>query len=172
MGCRLWGRTELDTTEAMPWGGGRAGGARREVRSPRDRRRHRCAPSPRGLGGWRPGHRTQLHTALHPEMQASWGQRGEGCPAHLAASWDCFQAQVKPRLEVVLTTLPRGGSSGVRGFLSSLQGATALLPAPLAPGQPRPLPVQKPILERKGVLEGALPSKEQTALHKCFVFCN
>lgn len=116
-------------------GGGRVGGARREVRSPWDRHRHRCAPSSHGLGeGWRPGHRAQLHTTPHPKIQAFkafggfLGPRGEGCSPHSAASWGCFQAQVKPRLEVVLTALPGGGSSGVGGFLSSSSpGATVFL---------------------------------------------
>ena len=48
-GCRT------ASSEGVPrGGGGRVGGARREVRGPRDRRCHRCAPSPHGLGGWRP----------------------------------------------------------------------------------------------------------------------
>lgn len=58
-GCRT------TSSEGVPRGR-QVGGARRAVRSPRDRRRHRCAPSPRGTRSWHPGHGTQL---LHPHAR-------------------------------------------------------------------------------------------------------
>lgn len=113
-------------------GGGRVGGARRAVRSRGDRRRHRCAPSPRGLGGWHPGHRTQLHTALHPppppRCKLPGADRVKAAPPTLlplgTVSRLSFKAGSCPDHP------PPGGSSGVRGFLSSSSlGATAFLPA-------------------------------------------
>lgn len=159
-GARGWGQSRrgcrTTSSEGVPRGRqGRGGASEGSKEPPRDRRRHgRCAPSPRGLGSWHLSRDPAPHrTAPHAWEASFLGPTGKAAPPTLLPLLGLFPGSSEAKAGSCPDHLP--GRVLWRERLSKLlaQGPQRSY---LSLG-PRPLPVQKPIPERKGTLEGALP---------------